>query len=126
MPDKRNWDQAAAAVWPALTSAAHERSFLTYGQLAPLARTNPLSVGRALGPIQSYCMDAGLPPLTAIVIGKSTGVPGSGFVAWSRDALNEAFSAVYNYPWSVVENPFTGHWGRYRGAVCGKTAGQPR
>jgi putative restriction endonuclease len=108
MPNRKNWDQAAGAIWPALTSAAAERNLLKYGEIAPLIPTNPLSVGRALGPIQSYCLDANIPPLTAIVVGKTTGLPGSGFVAWDIDNLEEGIEGVFRYPWDTIANPFTG------------------
>lgn len=108
MPNRKNWDRAAGAIWPALARAAAERTLLTYGEIAPLIPTNPLSVGRALGPIQSYCLAINLPPLTAIVVGKTTGVPGSGFVAWDVDNLEEGIEGVFRYPWDTIANPFTG------------------
>ena len=108
MPNRKNWDQAAAAIWPALAAAATARRTLTYSELAPLIPTNPLSVGRALGPLQTYCMESGLPPLTVVVVGKTSGVPGNGFVAWDVDDLDEGLEAVFRYPWGTLINPFAG------------------
>ena len=108
MPGRRNWDQAAAAIWPALVNAAAASRTLTYSDIAPLIPTNPLSVGRALGPLQTYCIEANLPPLTAGVVSKSTGLPGNGFVAWDVDDLDEGLAAVFSYPWKNMLNPFGG------------------
>lgn len=108
MPMRKNWDQAAALIWPALTSAALEGRLLRYGEIAPLIPTNPLSVGRALGPVQTYCLESHLPPLTAIVVGKTTGIPGNGFVAWDIDNLEEGLESVFRYPWDRLVNPFSG------------------
>ena len=108
MSKPKNWDQAAYVIWPELTRAAEKHPTLTYGELAPLIPTNPLSVGLALGPIQAYCMEQKLPPLTALVVGKTTGVPGNGFVAWDVDDLDEGLNAVFHYPWGTKTNPFAG------------------
>ncbi len=108
MSNPRNWDQAAGLLWPHLTKAAAAGTLLTYGDLAPLIETNPLNVGEALGPIQFYCMDARLPPLTAIVVNKATGRPGAGFIAWDADHFSDAAAAVFGHDWSRLENPFIG------------------
>lgn len=108
MPNRRNWDQAAAVIWPALTDAAAARRMLTYGKLAPLISTNPLSVRRALGPVQTYCLESNLPPLTGLVVAKTTGLPGDGFIAWDIDDLDNGLEAVFRYPWNSVVNPFAG------------------
>ncbi len=108
MPIRKNWDQAAGAIWSALTDAAGRRETVTYGALAPLIPTNPLSVGRALGPIQTFCLEGNYPPLTALVVGKTSGLPGNGFVAWDVDDLDEGLEAVFRYPWSTINNPFVG------------------
>lgn len=104
----KNWEYAASLLWPVLVSAAKDRRNLTYTELAPLITTNPLSVGKALEPIQAYCMDFKLPPLSAIVVGKTSGLPGAGFVAWDIDDIETAFEKVFNYPWASIQNPFGG------------------
>ncbi|ELV8553910.1 HNH endonuclease [Vibrio fluvialis] len=104
----KNWEYAASLLWPVLVSAAKSRRKPIYGELAPLIQTNPLSVGNALEPIQAYCMDSKLPPLSAIVVGKTTGLPGGGFIAWDIDDIETAFEKVFDYPWSSIQNPFGG------------------
>lgn len=106
MPRRRNWDQAAGVIWPCITAAAASGRMLTYGELAPLISTNPLSVRQALGPIQSYCMEANLLPLTAIVINKARRKPGPGFIAWDIGDIENAAKAVFAFDWAQIENPF--------------------
>lgn len=81
---------------------------LAYEDVAPAIQTNPLSVGKALGPIQTYCIENRLAPLTSVVVGKHSRTPGTGFVAWDVDDLDAAWHAVAAQNWSLVGNPFAG------------------
>lgn len=105
----KNWEHEAGKIWPVLVESAKNRKTLTYSDLAPLINTNPLSVGKGLGPILFYCIDNKLPPLTVLVIGKISGVPGTGFIAWDIDDLEEANKQVFAFNWDTVENPFAGY-----------------
>ena len=100
-----NWEHAAGIVWPLLTKAARAKRTITYGRIAPTIPTIPVSVGKALGPIQDYCLENRLPPLTAIVVGV-TGKPGSGFIAWDVDDLATAHKKVFSYNWANIPNPY--------------------
>ena len=102
----KDWEQAAGIVWTVLVQRAQARKKVFYSELAPLIWTNPLSVRNALEPILSHCQKCDLPPLTALVISKKTGKPGSGFRAWGIDDIESAYEAVYQYPWDTIENPF--------------------
>lgn len=104
--ERRNWDHAAGVIWPTLVEAASKRKTLVYSELSPLIDTNPLNVGRALGPIQDFCIDHDMPPLTAIVIGKTSRVPGDGFIAWDIDDLPRALDVVFDKDWSGIANPY--------------------
>jgi putative restriction endonuclease len=108
MAPRRNWHEAAGIIWPVLIDLAKNRKTTTYGEISPILKTNPLSMGLALGPIMFYCLDNRLPSLTAIVVGKDTGVPGGGFSAWDIDDLSSALEAVFSFNWSAVRNPFEG------------------
>jgi putative restriction endonuclease len=103
---RRNWQHAAGVLWPVIAKSAKARETLTYGQLAPLIGTIPLSVRYALGPIQDFCLEMRLPPLTAIVIGKNSKEPGSGFIAWDVDDLPTAQALVFDKDWRKVPNPY--------------------
>lgn len=102
----KNWFHAAGILWPQLVEAASKRMTRTYGELAPSVQTNPLSMRRALDPIQTYCIEANLPPLTSIVIGAKTGIPGNGFIGCQLDDLDTAHQLVFNYDWSQAPNPY--------------------
>lgn len=104
----KNWFHAAKTVWPLLTDAAAQGNTITYGEIAPHIETNPLSVGRALGPIQDYCLQNHLPPLTSIVVGKTSSEPGAGFIAWDIDDVRSAHAKVFEFRWSSIDNPFAG------------------
>lgn len=102
---EKNWDYAARLVWPLLTDCARRHETITYGEIAPVIQTNPLNVGRALGPLQDFCLNTRLPPLTSIVV-NTHGVPGGGFIAWDIDDLPAAHRIVFEYDWSTVPNPY--------------------
>lgn len=100
-------DQAhrAGVVWSTLAKAAStEHPFVTYADLGRLLGTVPLAVRYALGPIQRYCIAEGLPPLTMLVVSKSTGKQGQGYVGGRTD---DALEEVLQYPWKDLENPFS-------------------
>ena len=90
MPNTRNWTHAAKIAWPILVEVGSRRDTVTYEQLSIPLKTNPLSVGKALGVIQTYCLENRLAPLTAVVVGKTSGVPGTGFIAWDVDDFDAA------------------------------------
>src|SRR5947209_16378988 len=73
--------ERAIQIWSILGFAARSRQVLTYGILARMVGILPHHLGQFLEPVQSYCLLHGLPPLTAIVVQESTGLPGLGFTA---------------------------------------------
>jgi len=104
----RNWTHAAGVLWPHLVEAGKARQTITYTEAAQVIGTNPLSVGHALGPIQAYCLENRLAPLTVVVVGKTSGLPGDGFIAWNAQDLPSASEAVRLQNWELVGNPFEG------------------
>ena len=102
----KNWHHAAFILWPILVKAARNKSKYIYSQLAPKVPTNPLSMRYALAPIMFYCEEYRYPPLTALVINKSTKLPGQGFTAWDIDDLEHAYELIYSFNWENIENPF--------------------
>lgn len=102
---ERNWYYAARIVWDILIANARQRTTITYGEIAPTIETNPLNVGKALGPIQDFCMASGFPPLTALVI-NTRGIPGPGFIAWDVDDVETAQRMVFDFNWANVPNPY--------------------
>ena len=61
--------------------AVTSRQVLTYDMVARLTGVVRPSIGDFLRPIQQYCTENGIPPLTALVVSESTGLPGEGFIA---------------------------------------------
>lgn len=73
--------ERAWQVWPLLAFAARNRQTLTYEIVAQLTGMATPGLGKVLEPIQSYCLLNRLPPLSALVVNKETGLPGVGFIA---------------------------------------------
>lgn len=101
-----NHEQRAFLGWNILVEYAKKRERLTYGVMASKIDIHPRMVRFLLGPIQNYCLENKLPPLTILAINKKSGEPGVGFIAWSRDDLEVGCEEVYQYHWDFKENPF--------------------
>lgn len=65
-----------------------------------------MNMGRVLEPIQQYCLDERLPPLTSLVVSKDRGKPGKGFIAWDARDPDGARELVYGFDWGTLRNPF--------------------
>lgn len=90
--------ERAAQIWPVLALAARNRQILTYGMLSKLISVPTAGLGQLLEPIQSYCLlGDDLPPLTAIVVSKDSGLPGTGLVA-APDLPREQMR-VFDFDW---------------------------
>ena len=93
--------EKAAQVWSMLTEAAKNRKVLYYSDIDS---SNPKDVGKQyLEPIQSYCILNRLPALTVLVVSKSTGEPGWGFIAAEGFSLEQ--NKVFNFAWEKIETP---------------------
>jgi hypothetical protein len=89
--------QLAVKIWPKLMILAERRSTITYTDLGePLGiRGQALqSFDRILNPIRHYCLQHNLPPLSALVVRKDSGLPGSGVEADETD-----IDRIYAYNW---------------------------
>jgi hypothetical protein len=74
-------EERAQQLWSILVLAARSRQVLTYEMVAQACGVPAPSIGDFLRPIQQYCTENGLPPLTSIIVNKSSGLPGDGFIA---------------------------------------------
>ena len=90
-------NERAWQTWPVLTLAARNRQILTYQILGRLTGMQARGLGQVLEQIQSYCLLNKLPPLSALVVNKGTGLPSIGFVA-TTDAPR-AFVEVFEHDW---------------------------
>jgi hypothetical protein len=89
--------QLAYKIWPKLMILAERRSTITYTDLGkPLGMHGQAlqSFDRILNPIRHYCLQHDLPPLSALVVRKDSGLPGSGVEADEMD-----IDRVYAYNW---------------------------
>lgn len=84
-------EERAQQLWSILVLAARNRQVLTYEIVSKACGVPPPSIGDFLRPIQQYCSEEKLPPLTSIVVNKNTGLPGDGF------------SGVKNVPLAQIE-----------------------
>src|SRR5687768_10270908 len=89
--------ERSSQIWPVLALAARNRQTLTYEILGRLISVPASGLGQLLEPIQSYCLINALPPLSAIVVQKGSGLPGTGFIA-AADVPRETQS-VFEYDW---------------------------
>lgn len=100
-----NQTERARLAWDALTEVAKNNGTVTYGWLGSKIGIHHRAVRYVLGPIQDYCMECRLPPLTILVVNGS-GRPGTGFIAHDHNDLDGGLEAVWNFPWSSTPNPF--------------------
>lgn len=100
-----NQAERAYRAWPILTKRAGEGNNITYGELGALLAVHHRAIRYVLGLIQDYCLEEKLPPLTILIVNQS-GKPGTGFIAYDVDKLEEGRSLVHSYNWSAISNPF--------------------
>jgi hypothetical protein len=75
--------ERALQVWQVLIAAAYNRQILTYSIVADLIGVGQegrgaIAIRPYLGPLMRYCEARSLPPVTALIVEKATGKPGSG------------------------------------------------
>jgi hypothetical protein len=91
--------ERAAQIWSVLGLAARNRQILTYRMLGKLIGVPARGLGHLLEPVQSYCLEEGLPPLTILVVQEETGLPGSGFSAATASEFTKRQLQVFDYDW---------------------------
>jgi len=100
-----NQSERARLAWSALTSLAAQSRAVTYSELGAVIGIHHRAVKFALDPIQTYCIEEKLPPLTILVAG-ARGRPGRGFIAHDLDDLDAGLAEVWSYDWRSIPNPF--------------------
>jgi Zn ribbon nucleic-acid-binding protein len=89
--------ERAQQLWSLLALAATSRQVLTYDMVARLTGVVRPSIGDFLRPIQQYCTENQLPPLTALVVSDQSGIPGEGFIAAAD--VPAAQMRVFQHKW---------------------------
>jgi hypothetical protein len=94
----------AVQIYQILVGYAHRRQTLTYQILANLIGYKGAGVlDRQLGHLMYWCSDNCLPPLTVLVVNKTTGLPGDGLV--EAGDLNADRERVFNHDWYGIVPP---------------------
>lgn len=100
-----NQAERAGHAWNILAEVARKRETITYGQLGAAIGIHHRAIRYVLGPIQDYCLEEKLPPLT-ILVHSTSGLLGIGFIAHGRDDLDGGVNAVWQHDWKSQQNPF--------------------
>lgn len=96
----------AGRAWPILINYAKGRKIITYKELSKLIGIHHRPLRYVLSEIQDYCINRKIPPLTVLVINKSSRRPGMGFIAGDKKNMSEDLKKVYDYNWQFG-NPFS-------------------
>lgn len=96
----------AGRAWRILLTCAKDQNTITYKDLGNRLSIHWRLCRLFLDPIQTFCLEENLPPLTALVVNKDTSTPGGGFIAWDITDHLTACQIVYDYNWDQVDNPF--------------------
>jgi len=97
--------ERACQIWGILAWAARNRQSMTYGHLGKLIGVPNAGLGQLLEPIQSFCIQEKLPPLTVLIVQQDTGLPGSGFTGAPASEFAKAQMEVFEYDWLGHGNP---------------------
>jgi len=97
----------AVQVWEILVGKAMNRQSVTYEILSELmyGKKAPGVLNSVLGHVAYYCEDNGLPPLTVLVVGESSGIPGEGFRVIDADKRDEYREQVFGCNWYDIYPP---------------------
>ena len=95
--------ERAQQLWSLLSLAATNRQVLTYDIVARLTGVLRPSIGDFLRPIQQYCTENELPPLTALIVSEQSGLPEEGFIGAAD--VPSAQMSVFEYTWLDVIAP---------------------
>ena len=98
-------EERAQKAWIKLIDLAKSHDVCTYKELGDFVGIHHRAVGRALAPIQDYCLINHYPPITILVVNGS-GKPGQGFIAADENNFIERKNDVFAFNWDLIENPF--------------------
>lgn len=103
--DNPSDESRALQVWLILIGKALNRQTVTYEILGKMIGYKGFGVfAGILDHIRIYCILNDLPPLTALVVNKVTGLPGEG-LGLSEKELNAARERIYKHNWYNIVPP---------------------
>jgi hypothetical protein len=97
-------EQRAMQMWSILCLAAAHRQMLTYRIVENLTGLHRAGIGDCLRPVQQFCTEQQLPPLTCLVVSEEDGLPGEGCLTSSAD-LPKALLRVFGHNWQKTCSP---------------------
>ena len=97
-------EQRAQQLWSILVLAATNRQTLTYSIVESLTGLHRAGIGDSLRPVQQYCAEQKLPPLTCLVVSQESGLPGDGCLT-SPAELPSALIRVFAHSWIETPSP---------------------
>jgi hypothetical protein len=97
-------EQRAMQLWSILALAAAHRQMLTYRIIESLTGLHRPGIGDCLRPVQQYCTEQQLPPLTCLVVSEDDGLPGLGCLT-SPAELPVALLKVFAHDWLKTRSP---------------------
>lgn len=112
-------EEQAHFIWIALVSwtTCNRNQLIEYGQLAQLLGYSP-QAGRtlsdALGKVSLYCLYNDLPPLSCIVVDKTSKVPGWLGMIPSGSSLETEQQKVHETRWNLYRTPSVGTFRKVR------------
>lgn len=98
--------ERAVQCWQILIGKAMNRQTVTYEGLGELMfqRRAAGVLAQILGYVAFYCKDSDLPPLTAIVVKKTGGEPGTG-IPVDQTTIDAQREEVYSHDWFDIYPP---------------------
>ena len=94
------------AVFDCLKQCAAQQRTVNYGDVGKQVGLAARGTAKPLYYIRDVCLERGLPPLTALVVRKDTGLPSVGLkpdqTQVTRAEWHEMTSRVFAYDWSAV------------------------
>ena len=96
--------QRALEIWRLLVRAAEVRRTYTYSELASLVGLRgPRPMWQFLEPVMRYCDAKNLPPLTVLVLQKTSGRPGTGLLTTTDPVSDQR--RVFAFDWRSLSPP---------------------
>lgn len=108
----------ATVYFPMLVECAKQKELIYYGELVERAKALhpdnadvqgaiPVSTGRVLDVIRTFCLTRKLPNLASLVVSRRTGEPGVSFV--DRHNASELQQQAFAFDWPAHAIPFDTH-----------------
>lgn len=104
---KINQELRAYYSWKILVECAKNKKTITYKDFSNEIKIHHRTVRYPLEYIQDYCLKNQLPPLSILVVNKTTGLPGTGFKAWEIEDSEKGIKIVFDFDWTKLLNPFS-------------------